>query len=204
MKEFINEYEIISGLLETDLICGVDEAGRGPLCGSVSAAAVIMPTGVIIEGMDDSKKLTERKRERLFEVIIEKALAYSIAFVDNNVIDEINILNASLKAMEDAINGLALKPALALIDGNQNRGITTRNVTIIGGDGKSHSIACASVLAKVARDRYMRELDLQYPEYGFLKHKGYGTKAHYEAIEKHGILDIHRKSFLKNVVRWKT
>jgi ribonuclease HII len=163
----------------------------------VAAAAVIMPPGLVIPGVDDSKKLSEKKREALFEIIIENAVSYGISFVDNNVIDEINILNATLRAMSEAINSLSVKPGFALIDGNQSGGIKIPHKTVVKGDAKSHSIACASILAKVSRDGLMREYDEKYPEYGFAKHKGYGTKAHYEAIAKYGISAIHRKSFLK-------
>ncbi len=195
--EFENDF-ILSGLeSEPQYICGVDEAGRGPLCGPVSVAAVIMPKGLIIDGVNDSKKLTEKKREELFDVIIKNAISYSIVFEDEKTIDEINILNATLQAMNKAINNLNPKADFALIDGNRNKGIEIPNKTVVKGDSKSHSIACASILAKVARDRLLIEYDKKYPEYGFKNHKGYGTKAHYEAIEKYGILPIHRKSFLK-------
>lgn len=195
--EFENDY-ILSGLeSEPQYICGVDEAGRGPLCGPVSVAAVIMPKGLIIDGVNDSKKLTEKKREELFDVIIKNAISYSIVFEDEKTIDEINILNATLQAMNKAINNLNPKADFALIDGNRNKGIEIPNKTVVKGDSKSHSIACASILAKVARDRLLIEYDKKYPEYGFKNHKGYGTKAHYEAIEEYGILPIHRKSFLK-------
>lgn len=195
--KFENDF-ILSGLeSEPQYICGVDEAGRGPLCGPVSVAAVIMPKGLIIDGVNDSKKLTEKKREELFDVIIKNAISYSIVFEDEKTIDEINILNATLQAMNKAINNLNPKADFALIDGNRNKGIEIPNKTVVKGDSKSHSIACASILAKVARDRLLIEYDKKYPEYGFKNHKGYGTKAHYEAIEKYGILPIHRKSFLK-------
>ena len=206
MNDFIDDFELLGvdnpKVIENPkgLICGVDEAGRGPLCGPVSAAAVIMPKNIFIEGVADSKKLSEKKRELLYPLIINTALAYSVVFIDNNVIDEINILNASLLAMETAINNLKLKPDYALIDGNQNRGITIPNKTVVKGDSKSYSIACASIIAKVERDRFMLEIDEKYPEYGFKKHKGYGTRAHYEAIEKYGILEIHRKTFLKGKI----
>ena len=159
-----------------------------------------MPKDSFIVGVNDSKKLTEKKREALYEKIIKEAISYSVCLIDNNEIDEINILNATLKAMEQAINGLSQKADFALIDGNQNRGITTPNKTVVKGDAKSYSIACASILAKVTRDRLMEEYDKKYPEYGFLKHKGYGTKAHYEAIKQYGVCEIHRRSFLKNVL----
>ncbi len=180
------------------LICGVDEAGRGPLAGPVCAAAVILPADLVIEGLNDSKKLTEKKREALFPLICEKALAFSIAFSEVEEIERENILNATFLAMNRAIGGLSMTPDLALIDGNQNRGIRFESRCIIGGDGKCASIAAASVLAKVTRDRKMTELAEQYPQYGFEKHKGYGTKAHYEALRRYGPCPIHRMSFLKN------
>lgn len=181
-------------------ICGVDEAGRGPLCGPVAAAAVIMPEGLIIDGVNDSKKLSEKKREELFDIIIENAISFRIEFSDEKTIDEINILNATMQAMERAISGLDPKADFALIDGNCSRGITLPNRTVVKGDSLSHSIACASILAKVSRDRLMLKYDEMYPEYGFKAHKGYGTKAHYEAIQKYGILPIHRKTFLKKII----
>ena len=200
MSTFIEDSQLIGDGKEYRYICGVDEAGRGPLCGPVAAAAVIMPKGSKIEGVNDSKKLTEKKREALYEQIVKEAICYHVCLVDNEEIDQINILNATLKAMENAINGLSVKADFALIDGNRNKGITTSNQTVVKGDSKSYSIACASILAKVTRDRLMVEYDKIYPEYGFLKHKGYGTKAHYEAIEKYGITPIHRKSFLKKIL----
>lgn len=197
ITEFENDF-ILSGLEnEPEYICGVDEAGRGPLCGPVSVAAVIMPKGLIIDGVNDSKKLSEKKREELFDIIIKNAISYSIVFEDEKTIDEINILNATLKGMNKAINNLNPKAQFALIDGNKSTGIETPNKTIVKGDSRSHSIACASILAKVARDRLLIKYDEMYPQYGFKNHKGYGTKAHYEAIEKYGILPIHRKTFLK-------
>lgn len=200
MSEFIKDIELIGDGKQYRYICGVDEAGRGPLCGPVAAAAVIMPEGSYIDGVNDSKKLSEKKRELLYDEIIKEALSYYVCLIDNREIDEINILNATLKAMETAINSLTIKADFALIDGNQNRGITTPNKTVVKGDSKSYSIACASILAKVTRDRLMVEYDKQYPEYGFLNHKGYGTKAHYEAIETYGITPIHRKTFLKKIL----
>lgn len=198
--EFKTDFEL-SGLIERPkYICGVDEAGRGPLCGPVSAAAVIMPEGLIIDGVNDSKKLSEKKREELYDVILENAVAYSVVFEDEKTIDEMNILNATLLAMEKAINGLNPKADFALIDGNQSKGITTPCRTVVKGDCLSHSIACASVLAKVSRDRLLLKYDEMYPEYGFKNHKGYGTKEHYAAIEKYGILPIHRKTFLKKII----
>ncbi len=200
MNQFIDDFELIGDGKAYSYICGVDEAGRGPLCGPVAAAAVIMPRDSLIEGVNDSKKLTEKKREALYEEIVQKAIAYHVCLIDNEEIDKINILNATLKAMEGAINGLKIKADFALIDGNQNRGITTPSKTVVKGDSKSYSIACASILAKVTRDRLLEEYDALYPEYGFSKHKGYGTKAHYEAILKYGITPIHRRTFLKKIL----
>ena len=179
------------------VVCGVDEAGRGPLAGPVCAAAVILPTDCEIEGLNDSKKLSEKKRDTLYDVIKEKAVAYSIAMVDEKTIDEINILQATFEAMRRAISNLSVKPDIALIDGNQKPGSGIEERPIVKGDAKSMSIAAASILAKVTRDRYMLELDEKYPEYGFKKHKGYGTKLHYECLEKYGASPVHRLSFLK-------
>ena len=198
--EFKTDFELTGLAEKPKYICGVDEAGRGPLCGPVAAAAVIMPEGLIIPGVNDSKKLSEKKREELFDIIIENAIAYSVIFEDEKTIDEINILNATLRAMEKAINALNPKADFALIDGNRNKGITTPSKPVVKGDSLSHSIACASILAKVSRDRLLLEYDKMYPEYDFKSHKGYGTKAHYEAIEKYGILPIHRRSFLKKIL----
>lgn len=180
-----------------DIICGVDEAGRGPLAGPVYAAAVILPSDCVIEGLNDSKKLTEKKREALFDKIKEKALAYGIASADEKEIDEINILNATFLAMKRAIASLSVRPDLALIDGNQKPHTDIEEVTVIKGDAKSMSIAAASVLAKVSRDRFMLEMAEKYPQYEFAKHKGYGTKLHYEKIAQYGVCDIHRRTFLK-------
>lgn len=185
-----------------ELVCGVDEAGAGPLAGPVYAAAVILPREVEISGLNDSKKLTEKKREALYPLICEQAIAYSIARVEAAEIDEMDILNARMLAMQRAIDGLSQQPNMALIDGNRDHGsihaITTPHVTIIGGDGKSASIAAASILAKVARDRYVAgELDARYPQYQFAKHKGYGTKLHYEMLDAYGPCPQHRKTFLK-------
>ncbi len=182
------------------IICGVDEAGRGPLCGPVCAAAVILPLDCEIEGINDSKKLSEKKREQLYDIITEKALAYSIQMVDAKTIDEINILQATFLAMRTAVNNLSLKPDLALIDGNGKPGLDIAERTVVKGDAKSVSIAAASILAKVTRDRYMLEADKKYPEYFFAKHKGYGTKLHYEAIAEHGICPEHRRTFLKKIL----
>ena len=178
-------------------ICGCDEAGRGPLCGPVVAAAVILPEGEIIEGLNDSKKLTEKKREALFEVIKEKAVAYAIAEATPEEIDEINILNASMLAMRRAVEALSVPADFALIDGNCSRGFTIPTETVVKGDAKSYSIAAASILAKVTRDRGCIELDKQYPEYNIAKHKGYPTKEHMDAVRKYGAAPIYRKSFLK-------
>ena len=179
------------------IICGVDEAGRGPLAGPVVAATCILPDGFVIDGLNDSKKLTEKKREKLFDVIIENAVDFSIAMASVEEIEEINILNASMLAMRRAIDGLKIKPDLALIDGNTSRGFTLPTETVVSGDAKSPSIAAASILAKVTRDRMCYEFDKLFPEYGFAKHKGYGTKVHIEAIKKYGVTPIHRPSFLK-------
>ena len=178
-------------------VCGCDEAGRGPLCGPVVAAAVILPRDVEIEGLNDSKKLSEKKREKLFPIIIEKAVSYAICQASPEEIDEINILNASMLAMKRAVEALAVKADFALIDGNCSRGFDIPTETIVGGDAKSMSIAAASVLAKVTRDRLCIEDDKLYPEYGIAKHKGYPTKEHMNAVRLHGPSPIHRKTFLK-------
>lgn len=178
-------------------ICGCDEAGRGPLCGPVVAAAVILPLGLEIEGLNDSKKLTERKREKLFDIIKEKAIAYAIAEASPAEIDDINILNASMLAMRRAVEALPIKADFALIDGNCSRGFEIPTETVVKGDAKSYSIAAASILAKVTRDRQCEALDKEYPEYGIAKHKGYPTKDHMEAVKKYGPAPIYRCSFLK-------
>lgn len=182
-----------------ELICGVDEAGRGPLAGPVCAAAVILPRGIEIPALNDSKKLTEKKREELYPVIIEKALAYGIAFATVEEIEEYNILQATYMAMRRAVSQLSLTPELALVDGNRDPvlGIETR--CVVKGDGKCADIAAASVLAKVTRDRYMLEMAEKYPQYHFEQHKGYGTKLHYEAIRENGPSPIHRMSFLRKM-----
>ena len=185
-----------------DTICGVDEAGAGPLAGPVYAAAVILPRELDISGLNDSKKLTEKKREALFDIITARAVSYSIQRVEAAEIDEIDILNARMKAMQLAIDGLSVRPDMALIDGNRGHGsrfaVTAPHVTIVGGDGKSASIAAASILAKVSRDRYVStELNAQYPQYQFAKHKGYGTKLHYEMLDQYGPCPAHRVTFLK-------
>ncbi|MCI8808760.1 MAG: ribonuclease HII [Oscillibacter sp.] len=184
------------------IVCGVDEAGAGPLAGPVYAAAVILPREVELSGLDDSKKLTEKKREELYKAITAKATAWSVARAETAEIDEMDILNARILAMQRAIDGLNIHPEFALIDGNRDHGsrhaIATAHCTIVKGDGKSASIAAASILAKVSRDRFVsKELDKQYPQYGFAKHKGYGTKLHYEMLDLHGPCPAHRKTFLK-------
>lgn len=178
-------------------ICGVDEAGRGPLAGPVCAAAVILPADADIPGLNDSKKLTDKKRRELFPVICEKAIAYGIAFADHKEIDELNILQATYLAMERAIQKLDIKADFALIDGNRAKDFGIPVETVVGGDGRSASIAAASILAKVTRDDYMLEMAEAYPQYGFEIHKGYGTKAHYAALTEFGACPIHRMSFLK-------
>lgn len=183
-------------------ICGVDEAGRGPLAGPVCAAAVILPADVYIEGLNDSKKLSEKRREALYGVITEKAVAYGVAFGTLEEIEEFNILNATFLAMNRAIDELEVKPDYALIDGNRvPADINIPCETVVKGDFKSASIAAASILAKVTRDRLLLRYDEEYPQYNFKKHKGYGTKEHYEAIKKYGVCEVHRLSFLKNVIK---
>lgn len=182
------------------IICGVDEAGRGPLAGPVYAAAVVLEKGQTIEGVNDSKKLSEKKRELLFDKIINECKDYSIGTASEKEIDELNILQATFLAMKRAVDGLSVKPDCALVDGNQIPNLDCDVTTVVKGDAKSESIAAASIIAKVSRDRYMLEIAEKYPQYGFEKHKGYGTKLHYEMIEKYGICDIHRKTFLKKVL----
>lgn len=181
------------------VICGVDEAGRGPLAGDVYAAAVILNDGVLIDYLNDSKKISEKRREKLYDEIIEKADAYCIATASVAEIDSLNILKATMLAMKRAVEGLGVKPDLALIDGNKTPELDCESRFVIKGDATSASISAASVLAKVARDRYMKELSVKYPEYCFEKHKGYGTKLHYEMLEKYGISDVHRRTFLKRL-----
>lgn len=185
---------------EYSVICGVDEAGRGPLAGDVYAAAVILRDGDLINYLNDSKKISEKRRELLYDEIIEKAEAYCIASASVEEIDRINILNAAMLAMKRAVEGLGISPDLALIDGNRLPELDCKAQFVIKGDATSASISAASVLAKVARDRYMRDLAEKYPQYAFEKHKGYGTKLHYEMLEKHGISDVHRRSFLKKLI----
>jgi len=178
-------------------VCGVDEAGRGPLCGPVFAAACILPDGLFIEGLNDSKKLTEKKREALFDIIKKEALAYCIASASVEEIDELNILEADLLAMRRAIDGLGIKADFAIIDGNVARDFQIPASAVVKGDAKSMSIAAASVLAKVARDRICADLDREYPQYGIAKHKGYGTKLHMDMLRLHGPSPIHRKKFIR-------
>jgi len=193
MKDF-------DGLFGYELLAGVDEAGRGPLAGPVFAAAVILPPDCILEGVNDSKKLTEKRREELYDVITENALAWAVASCDEKVIDEINIRNATYKAMNEAVNSLKIKPEYVIVDGDAVTNMEIPHTCVIKGDAKSRSIAAASILAKVSRDRYLMELDKQYPQYQFAKHKGYGTKLHSEMILKYGPSPVHRRSFLKKLL----
>lgn len=181
------------------VICGIDEAGRGPLAGPVCAAAVILPANIEIPGLDDSKKLSDKRRRELFPIIQQQAIAYGIAFADHNEIDQINILQATFLAMERAISKLSAKPEIALIDGNRERDFGIPVETVVQGDSRSASIAAASILAKVSRDDLMLEMAKAYPQYGFEIHKGYGTKAHYAALAEFGPCPIHRKTFLKKL-----
>lgn len=192
-------YELESAYTEKGyaVVAGCDEAGRGPLCGPVFAAAAILPIGLDLPGMNDSKKLSEKKREQLFDLIKENALSFGIASATPAEIDELNILNASQLAMRRAVAQLSPQPGLVLIDGNVSRGFPMDTVTVVKGDGISPSIAAASILAKVSRDRLLLELDKQYPEYGLAKHKGYPTKEHMDAVRKYGPNEIYRRSFLK-------
>ncbi len=182
------------------VVCGVDEAGRGPLAGPVYAAAVILPDGLEDMGINDSKKMSEKKREALFDIIIENATAYGIGFATETEIDEINILNATFLAMRRAVEAMGVKPDLVLVDGNRKPNTGYEEMILVKGDAKSISISAASILAKVSRDRYMKELAERHPEYKFEQHKGYGTKLHYEMIEQYGILPDHRRSFLKKIL----
>jgi len=192
-------WEIERGLLDEgySVICGIDEAGRGPLAGPVFAAAVVLPFGIDIKGLNDSKKLSEAMRKRLYDEITAKALAYGIGMADHKEVDEFNILNATFLAMRRAVKMLADQPDIALIDGNRSPGLTVKSRCIVGGDGKSASIAAASILAKVSRDALMHRMAEMYPQYGFGKHKGYGTKMHYEKLREFGPSEIHRATFLK-------
>lgn len=182
-------------------ICGIDEAGRGPLAGPVCAAAVILPRDAVLPGLNDSKKLSPKKRDTLFDIIREIAVAYGIGWASEREIDDLNILNATFLAMRRAVEQMPLKPDSVLVDGNRDPSLGIPTLCVVGGDAKSPSIAAASILAKVSRDRLMMELDKRYPEYLFGKHKGYPTVLHYKMILKYGILPIHRKSFLKNLAQ---
>lgn len=195
----VDMWEIENGYFAQgiELICGVDEAGRGPLAGPVCASAVILPANIQIPGLNDSKKMTDKKRRELFPIIMEKAIAYGIGFASHEEIDQINILQATYLAMERAIEQLKIKPQLLLIDGNRSRDFGIPAQTVVKGDSLSANIAAASILAKVTRDDLMLEMAQAYPEYGFDIHKGYGTKAHYQALSLHGACPVHRQSFLK-------
>ncbi len=182
------------------IVCGVDEAGRGPLAGPVFAGAVILPENYSHEILNDSKKLSEKKRDLVYDDIIKDAIAWSVGVATEQEIDEINILNATFLAMKRAVDGLSIKPDLAFIDGNRYPNTGVKEITIVKGDSKCMSVAAASIIAKVSRDRFMQKVDEQYPQYQFSKHKGYGTKLHYEMIEKYGVSPVHRKTFLKNII----
>ena len=194
------EYEAKAISLGFQNVCGVDEAGRGPLAGPVYAAAVILPQSLVIDGLNDSKKLSEKKREMLYDKVTESALAWSVGVATEQEIDEINILQATFLAMRRAVDGLALKADYALVDGNRMPELSINGETVIKGDSLSMSIAAASIIAKVSRDRFMLEIDEKYPEYQFSKHKGYGTALHYEMLEKYGVSPVHRRSFLKKIL----
>ena len=194
------EYESKASAMGFGSICGIDEAGRGPLAGPVYAAAVILPQGLVIEGLNDSKKLSEKKRELLYDKVTENAIAWSVGIATEQEIDEVNILQATYLAMRRAVEGLDVKADYALIDGNRMPPLSIDGETVIKGDALSMSIAAASIIAKVSRDRFMLEIDKEYPEYQFSKHKGYGTALHYEMIEKYGISSVHRRSFLKKLL----
>lgn len=194
------EYESKASAMGYSFVCGVDEAGRGPLAGPIYAAAVILPQGLVIDGLNDSKKLSEKKREMLYDKVIENAIAWSVGIATEQEIDEVNILQATYLAMRRAVEGLEVKADYALIDGNRMPPLSIEGETVIKGDALSMSIAAASIIAKVSRDRFMLEIDEKYPEYQFSKHKGYGTALHYEMIEKYGISPVHRRSFLKKLL----
>lgn len=182
------------------IVCGIDEAGRGPLAGPVYAAAVVLPFGTVIDGVNDSKKISEKKREYLFDIIKEKSVCFNIAFATAEEIDDVNILNATFLAMKRAVQGLKESPDFALVDGNRLPSLDIPCAAIVKGDSLSESIACASILAKVERDRFMKRESEKYPQYFFEKHKGYGTKIHIEALKKYGPCPIHRKTFLKKIL----
>ena len=193
-------YEITAHEKGYKVVCGIDEAGRGPLAGPVFAAAVILPENYSHPVLNDSKKLSEKKRDAVYEDVIKDAVCYSVGIATEEEIDKINILNATFLAMKRAVEGLSVKPDFAYIDGNQYPKTGVKEETIVKGDGKCISVAAASIIAKVSRDRFMLEIDKQYPEYQFSKHKGYGTKLHYEMIEKYGVSKVHRKTFLKKIL----
>ncbi len=201
MKAEIDLWELENELYDSGIstLCGVDEAGRGPLAGPVCAAAVMLPRGIVIDGLNDSKKLSEKRREQLYGEITAKALHWSVAFASVEEIEELNILGATYLAMNRAIAGLGVVPELALIDGNRAAGVEYNTRCVVGGDGKCADIAAASIIAKVTRDWLMYQLDRQYPSYGFAKHKGYGTAAHYAAIRELGASPVHRPSFLRKM-----
>jgi ribonuclease HII len=201
MKAEIDLWELENELYDYGIstLCGVDEAGRGPLAGPVCAAAVMLPRGIVIDGLNDSKKLSEKRREQLYGEITAKALHWSVAFASVEEIEELNILGATYLAMNRAIAGLGVVPELALIDGNRAAGVEYKTRCVVGGDGKCADIAAASIIAKVTRDWLMYQLDRQYPGYGFAKHKGYGTAAHYAAIRELGASPVHRPSFLRKM-----
>lgn len=193
-------YEIEAHENGYNVVCGVDEAGRGPLAGPVFAAAVILPENYTHEILNDSKKLSEKKRDLVYDDIVKDAICWSVGIADEKEIDEINILNATFLAMKRAVDGLKIKPDLAYIDGNQYPKTGIKEITIVKGDSKCMSVAAASIIAKVSRDRFMLEIAEKYPEYQFSKHKGYGTKLHYEMIEKYGVSPVHRRTFLKKIL----
>ena len=193
-------YEIEAHENGYNVVCGVDEAGRGPLAGPVFAAAVILPENYSHEILNDSKKLSEKKRDLVYDDIVRDAICWSVGIADEKEIDEINILNATFLAMKRAVDGLKIKPDLAYIDGNQYPKTGIKEITIVKGDSKCMSVAAASIIAKVSRDRFMLEIAEKYPEYQFSKHKGYGTKLHYEMIEKYGVSPVHRRTFLKKIL----
>ncbi len=201
MKAEIDLWELENELYDSGIstLCGVDEAGRGPLAGPVCAAAVMLPRGIVIDGLNDSKKLSEKRREQLYGEITAKALHWSVAFASVEEIEELNILGATYLAMNRAIAGLGVVPELALIDGNRAAGVEYKTRCVVGGDGKCADIAAASIIAKVTRDWLMYQLDRQYPGYSFAKHKGYGTAAHYAAIRELGASPVHRPSFLRKM-----
>ncbi len=193
-------YEILAHEKGYKTVCGIDEAGRGPLAGPVFAAAVILPENYSHPVLNDSKKLSEKKRDAVFEDIVRDAIAIGVGTADEKEIAEINILNATYLAMKRAVENLAVKPDFAYVDGNRYPNTGIKEETIVKGDGKCISVAAASIIAKVSRDRFMLEIDRQYPQYQFSKHKGYGTKLHYEMLEEYGISPVHRRSFLKNIL----